>query len=493
MDQPWWQQAVIYQVYVRSFADSDGDGVGDLRGVTERLDYLDWLGIDAVWLSPITVSPDKDWGYDVADYRDVQPVFGSLADFDELVARAGERGMRIVVDLVPNHTSDRHPWFVEARRSRTAPHRDWYIWADPRADGSPPNNWRSTFGKGSAWRLSPETGQLYLHSFLPEQVDLNWWSTAVRDEFDDIMRFWLDRGVAGFRLDVAHAIVKDRALRDVPAGSDKDVLIDLDETYAVLRRWRGVVDAYGEPDRILLGETWVMELERLARFYGAGRDQLHLAFNFPFGFSPLQAERLADVVERTLAVFPQEAWPVWMLSNHDIPRMATRMCAGDERKIKCALLLLLTLRGTAVLYQGDELGLEQVEVPAERVRDVDDRDGCRTPVPWTADGGWRDPWLPLGDTTRNVRDEQHDPDSILSFTRSVIRRRRGSEDLQSGTYERLSAPEGVWAFRRGGATIVAVNLSDRPAEFGGHPLSAWEGVILDGATPAGALLVQSDA
>jgi alpha-glucosidase len=479
MDQPWWQQAVIYQVYVRSFADSDGDGVGDLRGVIDRLEYLDWLGVDAVWLSPITVSPDRDWGYDVADYRDVQPAFGSLADFDELVARARDRGMRIIVDLVPDHTSDRHRWFVDAARSRTAPQRDWYIWADPRPDGSPPNNWRSTFGKSSAWRLSPQTGQLYLHSFLPEQVDLNWWNPEVRDEFDDIMRFWLDHGVAGFRLDVAHAVVKDRALRDVPADDDKDVLVDLEETYSVLRRWRGTVDAYGEPDRILLGETWVMDVERLARFYGRGRDQLHLAFNFPFAFSPLDADALADVVERTLDALPQEAWPAWMLSNHDIPRMPTRMCGGDERKIKCALLLLLTLRGTAVLYQGDELGLEQVEVPPDRLRDLADRDGCRTPIPWTRGGGWIDPWLPLGDTARNVADEWRDPESILSFARALIRKRRASEDLRSGTYEQLPAPEGVWAFRRGAATVVAVNLSDQARAFEGHELRPWEGVVVE--------------
>jgi alpha-glucosidase len=479
MGRPWWQQAVIYQLYVRSFADSDGDGVGDLGGVIERLDYLDWLGVDTVWLSPVTVSPDRDWGYDVADYRDIQPAFGTLADFDELVRRARDRGIRLVVDLVPNHTSDQHRWFADARRSQTAAHRDWYVWADPRADGSPPNNWRSTFGSGSAWRLSPETGQLYLHSFLPEQVDLNWWSPAVRDAFDEIMRFWLDRGVAGFRLDVAHAIVKDRALRDNATDAEQDVLIDLDETYGVLRRWRGVVDAYGPPARILLGETWVMDLERLARFYGRAGDQLHLAFNFPFAFSPLEADALGGVVERTLAALPRDAWPVWMLSNHDIPRVSTRMCGGDERKIRCALLLLLTLRGTAVLYQGDELGLEQVDVPPERVRDVAGRDGCRTPIPWTRDGGWANPWLPLGDTTRNVADARRDPESILSFARGLISRRRASDDLRSGGYERLAAPAGVWAFRRGGATVVAVNLSDRRTAYEGHALGPWEGFVLD--------------
>src|SRR5262249_21604895 len=368
-----------------------------------------------------------------ADYRDVQPVFGSLGDVDELIAQARDRGMRIVLDLVPNHTSDRHPWFQDARGSGGARHRDWYRWADPRPDGSPPNNWRSAFLGGSAWQPTAETGQMYLHSFLPEQVDLDWWNEDVRREFDEIMRFWLDRGVAGFRLDVAHAIVKDRARRDVPDDYDEGVLVDIDETYAVLRRWRRVVDAY-EEERILLGETWVMDLERLARFYGTGKDQLHLAFNFPYAFAPLDAAALRAVVDGTHAAYPPDAWPVWMLSNHDIPRFATRVCGGDERKIRCALFALLTLRGTAGLYQGDEIGLEQVAGPPDRIRDIDDRDGCRTPMPWTRDGGWSDPWLPLGDTSRNVDDQRDDPSSILSFVRETIAARRASADLQSGAY-----------------------------------------------------------
>ncbi|MBW8741770.1 MAG: alpha-amylase [Acidobacteria bacterium] len=414
MGRPWWQTAVLYQIYLRSFADSNDDGVGDLRGVIDRLDYLGWLGVDALWLSPVTVSPDRDWGYDVADYRSIQPAFGSLDDLDELVARARERDMRIVLDLVPNHTSDRHPWFGDARASRTARRRSYYVWADPNPDGSSPNNWRSTFGDGPAWEHSPETGQLYLHSFLPEQVDLDWWNEDVRDEFDDVMRFWLDRGIAGFRLDVAHAIVKDRELRDVPAAAQPGVRVDLDETYAVQRRWRALIDGCeGEP-RVLIGETWVLELE----------------------------------------------------------------CGGDARKIKCALLALLTLRGTAVLYQGDEIGLEQVDVPRERLRDIAGRDGCRTPIPWTPDGGWREPWLPLGSTARNVAGQREDEASILRFVRDVVARRRQSEDLRSGAYASLLAPRGVWAYRRGRSTVVAINLSDERAEFEGRPLEPWEGAIL---------------
>ncbi len=473
--QPWWQRAVFYQAYVRSFADSNGDGVGDLRGLIQRLDYLEWLGVDCIWLSPVTVSPDRDWGYDVADYLDVQPELGTLADADELIADAGRRGIRIVIDLVPNHTSDRHAWFQESRASRDNPRRHWYVWRDPKPDGAPPNNWKSTFGGGPAWTLDEPTGQMYLHSFLPEQVDLDWWSDEVREAFDDILRFWLDRGVAGFRLDVAHAIVKDRTFRDRADDSEPSVLVDLDETFAVLRRWRELVDAYDD-DRLLLGETWVMDLERLAEFYGRGDDQLHLAFNFPFAFSPLSAEPLRNVVEATEAALPAGAWPVWMLSNHDIPRFPTRMCDGDPRKTRCALTALLTLRGTPVLYYGDELGLPQVDVPPEAVRDIADRDGARTPLPWNGD--WTSPWLPLGGGT-TVAEQQDDPGSILSFTRTLIERRRSTPDLLEGAYERVEAPPGVWAYRRGESTIVALNLADEPTRFEGCDLAPWDGAVLD--------------
>ncbi len=486
--QPWWQRAVLYQIYVRSFADSNGDGVGDLRGIIDRLDYFQWLGVDALWLSPITVSPDRDWGYDVADYTEVQPVFGTLADFDELVADARGRNLRVVIDLVPNHTSDQHPWFQEARASRNSARRDWYVWRDPKPDGVPPNNWRSAFGGGPAWTLDPETGQMYLHSFLPEQTDLNWWNDDVRDAMDDVMRFWLDRGVAGFRLDVAHAIVKDRELRDGP--SERDVLIDIDETHAVQRRWRRVVDRY-ESARILLGETWVMDLVKLAGFYGSGEDQLHLAFNFPFSFSPLEAEALRGVVETTEELLPERAWPAWTLSNHDMPRFPSRMCNGDARKARAALLALLTLRGTPVLYYGDELAMPQVDIPPDRERDMAGRDGARTPLPW--DGDWDDPWLPLGGNVAGVAAQRDDRSSFLTFCREVLALRRAREDLVSGLYASLAAPPGVWAWRRGDGTAVALNLSDEPArtelagrvllstagrEYGSE-LEPWEGVVLE--------------
>jgi alpha-glucosidase len=472
---PWWQRAVLYQVYVRSFADSDGDGVGDLRGIVDRLDYLEWLGVDALWLSPVTISPDRDWGYDVADYTDVQPAFGGLAALDELVARAEARDMRVIVDIVPNHTSDRHPWFEEARSARDSPRRDWYVWADPKPDGSPPNNWRSTFGGDSAWMLDDRTGQCYLHNFLPEQPDLNWWNDDVRNAFDDVLRFWLDRGIAGFRIDVAHGIVKDRELRDNPDPAISTYNANREDVHEVLRRWRGVVDEY-EPQRVLLGETWVMELDRLARFYGSGEDELHLAFNFPFTFSDLDADALRGIVEATEAALPERAWPVWMLSNHDIVRFPTRMAGGDERRARAALFLLLSLRGTPVLYYGDELGMPQAVVPAEKERDMAGRDGARTPLPWNGD--WDAPWLPLSADVASVAEQRDDPDSFLNFARSLIEQRRANPDLVEGAYESLPAPEGVWAFRRGEQTTVAVNLSDEVAELDtGLRLAPWQGIV----------------
>jgi len=470
---------VLYQAYVRSFADSDGDGVGDLRGIVERLDYLEWLGVGAIWLSPVSVSPDRDWGYDVADYTDVQPVFGGLSALDELVAAAATRGIEVILDLVPNHTSDLHPWFQEARSSRDARRRDWYVWADPKPGGAPPNNWRSAFGGAPAWTLDELTGQYYLHNFLPEQPDLNWWNPEVREAFDDILRFWLDRGVAGFRIDVAHGIVKDAQLRDNPDPAVSTYNANREDVHEVFRRWRKVVDEY-RPERILLGETWVMELGRLARFYGSGSDELHLAFNFPFAFSELDADALRGVVEATEAALPEHAWPVWMLSNHDLVRFPTRMCGGDERKARAVLFLLLTLRGTPVLYYGDELGMPQAHVPPDRERDMAGRDGARTPMPWN--GGWADPWLPPTAEVAPVAAQREDDGSFLSFCRALIARRASSPDLLEGAYEPLSSPPGVWAFRRGEHTAVAVNFSDEPAELdlaGPRQLDPWGAIIVD--------------
>jgi alpha-glucosidase len=486
---PWWQDAVVYQIYPRSFADSDGDGVGDLPGITAHLDHLAWLGVDTIWISPITVSPNADWGYDVADYLAVDPSLGSLDDLDALVAAAGALGIRVVLDLVPNHTSIEHPWFVEARASRDAPHRDWYVWADPAPDGGPPNNWVSSFF-GPAWTLDAATGQYYLHNFLPEQPDLNWWNPDVRDEFDRILRFWFDRGVAGFRIDVAHMIVKDALLRDNPPNGVDDHWFDQlrgqrqvynacrPEVHDVYRRWRAIADSY-DPPRLLLGETHVFDLAQVASFYGNG-DELGLAFNFPFVHEDFDAPKLRAIVAETEAALLPDAWPVWTLSNHDKSRFPTRWCGGDPALVRCALLLLGTLRGTPVLYYGDELGMPDTAVPDDRLRDpvtiafhrVIDRDAARTPMPWSAGpgGGFTvpgvDPWLPFGDlATCNVADQHDDPASVLHLVRALLALRRATDDLRAGRYVDLGARDdarAVWTFRRGARVQVVLNLGDAP-------------------------------
>ena len=469
---PWWSGAVLYQAYPRSFADSDADGVGDIAGLRARLEYLHWLGVDGIWLNPTSPSPNRDWGYDVSDYFDVHPDFGTLADLDALVSDAGELGIRILLDLVPAHTSDRHPWFLESRSSRESPRRDWYIWRDE------PEEQESVFG-GRAWTYDEATAQYYHHLFLPEQPDLNWMNPGVRDAFDEILRFWFDRGVSGFRIDVVHELVKDPpGRRNVP------------EVHAVLRRWRALAAGY-EPERLLLGETWVMDLAELATFYGTGADELQLAFNFPFMFAGLDASGLAEVVQRTEELLPAGSLPVWALSNHDVVRFPTRICDEDDAKVRCALLALLTVRGTSVLYYGDELGMRQGEIPPDRVRDVHERDGARTPMPW-GDAEWRDPWLPLGGGVASVAEQRRTPGSVLSFCRDVIAVRRARDDLLFGAYEALPAPRGVWAWRRGDDTAVVLNLSDEPLDpqLGGdvllsthgraepRRLEAWEGVVL---------------
>ena len=488
----WWREGVIYQVYPASFQDSNGDGVGDLRGVIERLDYLRWLGVDAIWLNPITVSPDADMGYDVADYCDVQPRFGDLAAVEELIRESNRRDIKVVLDIVPNHSSDQHPWFIDSRSSRTSEHRDWYVWADPKPDGGPPNNWLSVFG-GPAWTLDQRTGQYYLHNFLAEQPDLNWWSPQVRDAFDEIYRFWFDRGVAGFRIDVAHGIVKDRELRDNPVATPQDPAhvqvhgqrnvynMERPEVHDVLRRWRALANTY-TPPRILLGETYVLDVRTMGLFYGQG-DELHLAFNFSYVHSPFEADALAAVVDESETVIPVTGWPVWTVSNHDVSRVMTRWAKGDERKLRCALLSLLTLRGTPVLYYGDEIGMPDTPLKREDLRDPvgirhwpepRGRDPERTPMPWedVPNGGFTapgvKPWLPLGDTRPvNVARQRSDRQSMLHFVRDLIALRRTNPDLTTGDYARLQAPAAGWAWRRGTGTVVAINLSDKPVLFPG--------------------------
>ena len=467
MTESWWREGVLYQVYPRSFADGNGDGIGDLGGLVERLEYLEWLGVDGIWLDPIHPSPNVDWGYDVSDYLGVHPDLGTLRDVDRLVAEAAERGIRVLLDLVPNHTSDRHPWFRERP--------DYYVWAD-----EVPNNWRAHFGGGSAWELDPERGRYYLHTFAREQPDLDWRSTEVRREFERILRFWFDRAVAGVRIDVAHGLVKDLELRDDPpatpddhprvraAGIRRVHSMNRPETHEILRAWRALADSY-DPRRVLVGEAYVLDVDDWARYYGSGSDELNLAFHFALVHSDFDADSLRSIVAATEDALPGSAWPCWIGSNHDVGRFTTRWCGGDERLARCALLILFTLRGAPGLYYGDELALTEGEVLPERRRDIADpsRDPCRTPMPWTREGGWRDPWLPLEDVSRNVEDQRSDPGSTLHFTRDLIATRRRLPDLRRGAYAELPAPSGAWAWQRGEDVVVAVNLGPGSARFDG--------------------------
>jgi alpha-glucosidase len=464
---PWWKSAVVYQIYPRSFCDASGDGVGDLEGVRRRLDHLVWLGVDALWLSPFYRSPMRDFGYDVSDYCAVEPVFGTLADFDRLLAEAHARGLRVLVDWVPNHTSDQHPWFVESRASRTSRRRGWYVWRDGSPD-RPPNNWRAAFTNGPAWTWDDATRQWYLHLFLPEQPDLDWSHPGVEAAMHDTLRFWLDRGVDGFRMDVIHLIGKDPALPDVPAerAAIPACALHHDErTHPLLRRIRRVLEAY-PGERVMVGEVALPWTEKVARYYGAG-DELHLAFNFAPLFAPWEASAWCARIEEVAACFdPRAAWPTWVLSNHDNRRHRTRY--GSEARARAAAVLLLALRGTPFLYAGEELGLEDAAVPEARRVDPGGRDGCRAPIPWDASPrhGWAgaEPWLPWPPEPerRSVEALRADPASILHLYRRLLAERRASAALRLGAFAWLPAPDGVLAWRRdapGEARAALVNFT----------------------------------
>jgi len=493
----WWEEAVVYQIYPRSFCDTDGDGVGDIEGVRRHLDHLCWLGVDAVWLSPFYPSPMADFGYDVADYCDVDPLFGDLAALEGLIGEAHSRGIRFLVDWVPNHTSSAHPWFGDARSARSSARRDWYIWRDDRPDsaggngppGSPgrlPNNWRAAFagvGGGDlppAWTWDARSAQWYLHLFLPAQPDLNWANPALREAMVATLRFWLDRGVDGFRVDVVHGLGKDPDLADLPAET-ADVAVaainDRPETHPYVAQLREVIDAYGG-DRMMVGEVYLPTTAQVATYHGSpGHPELHLSFNFPPLFAPWDAgvwrQRIDEVVDLIEGV---GAWPTWVLSNHDNPRHRTRY--GSERRARAAAVLLLTLRGTPFLYAGEELGLEDAVVPPERRVDPGGRDGPRAPLPWdgSAGHGWvsgAEPWLPWppgAATRRTVSGLRHDPTSILGLYRRILTARRASDALRRGSLQVLDSPDGMIAYRRqAGADqrAVAVNFTDAPLPLPG--------------------------
>ncbi|HEY8170717.1 MAG TPA: alpha-amylase family glycosyl hydrolase [Candidatus Limnocylindria bacterium] len=490
----WWQTAAVYQVYPRSFADATGDGTGDLAGITGRMGYLAWLGVDAIWISPFYPSPMADFGYDVSDHTDVDPLFGSLDTFDALLETAHEHGIRVLVDYVPNHTSDQHHWFVESRASRENPRRDWYFWRDGLADGSPPNNWISMFA-GPAWEWDATTDQYYLHTFLPEQPDLNWRNPAVKEAMFDVARFWLDRGVDGFRIDVAPLVMKDPLLRDNPPNPDPEAeffsrlgswltqlhVNDLNhpDMHPLYRDFRRLLDSY-PGERVSIGELHHPDFERWADYYGERQDEIHVPFNFHVINASWTSGAVRHAVEGVQGALPPGAWASWVLGNHDQPRFASPERAGRDQA-KVGMLMLLTLRGTPTIYYGEEIGMVDVPVatadardPLERREPGRGRDGCRSPMQWDAspNAGFTTPdatpWLPLaGDAPEmNVAAQRDDPDSLLVLTRDLLRLRRDHVVLHRGDFERFGpTPDGTFAFRRigrGGSINVVLNLTDEP-------------------------------
>jgi alpha-glucosidase len=464
----WWQSGVIYQVYPRSFQDSGGDGVGDLEGIRRRLPYLATLGVDAIWLSPIFVSPMADFGYDIADYEAIDPLFGTMADFDRLLFEAHCQGLKLLLDFVPNHTSNRHPWFVASRSSRTDPKRDWYLWCDPAPGGGPPNNWVSNFA-GSAWEWDPATSQYYLHSFLKEQPDLNWRNPDVVAAMLDVLRFWFAKGVDGFRIDVLWLIVKDAAFRDNPPNPDwQPGKPDIDrflqlhnvnqpEVHDLIAQIRAVADGYGE--RLLIGEIY-LPLSQLVTYYGPEGRGVQLPFNFQLITASWSPEAIGKIIADYEAALPPGGWPNWVLGNHDQPRIAARVGTAQAR---IAAMLLLTLRGTPTFYYGDELGLAAQSIPPGRVRDPQalrapgvsfNRDEARTSMPWSAapHAGFStvEPWLPVDAdfAERNVEAEAARPDSMLALVRALLALRRREDVLQVGAWRPVPMSPPILAYER---------------------------------------------
>ena len=521
----WLAGGPIYQIYVRSFADSDGDGVGDLAGISAHLDHCAWLGVEAIWLTPFFPSPMVDFGYDVSNYIDVDPLFGSIADFDTLLSEAHRRNIRVVLDLVLNHSSDRHPWFLDSRSSKASSRRDWYIWAPPK-NGGEPNNWRSVTG-GSAWTWDDDSGEFYLCSFLPCQPDLNWRNPDVKQALFDVVRFWLDRGADGFRLDMTEFILKDRLLRDDPVIDDfrldpaKPWLTDWyglqhvhssnqPELHGILRELRRLVDSY-DTGKVLIGELdlhWPVETRH--RFYGDG-DELHIPFNFDLIATEFSADALRRAIEAVLEATPPGAWPNWVLGNHDVPRVASRL--GEAYAIAAACLLF-TLPGTPFVYYGEELGLHDVPIPPERVQDPWERvtpgggrDRERTPMPWSdgvhAGFSHTEPWLPVGDNSkRNVAAQRSDGNSMLWLYRRLIDLRRSRPALVSGSLEFIETQADALVYRRTHehhSLIAAMNFSRQPQTVpfpdGASVLIEAGGARFESSTarlPPGSALIVSD-
>jgi alpha-glucosidase len=485
----WWQDGVFYQVYPRSFQDSNGDGVGDIPGIIRRLDYLQWLGITAIWISPVYPSPMADYGYDISDYTGIHPLFGTMADFDRLLTEIHNRGMKLILDLVPNHSSDQHPWFLESRSSKDNPKRDWYIWKDAKQDGSPPNNWLSVFG-GSGWEWDEKTQQYYYHAFLKEQPDLNWRNPEVQQAMLDVMKFWLDKGVDGFRVDVMWHMIKDNQLRDNPPNPDYQPHMatyeqllpyystDQPEVHDIVHMMRKLLDSYHE--RMMIGEIY-LPIHRLVAYYGTDNSGAHLPFNFQLLSLPWNAREIGAAVDLYEGSLPDQGWPNWVLGNHDQPRITSRV---GLQQAKVAAMLLLTLRGTPTIYYGDEIGMTDVPIPFEEVQDPQglnmpdknlSRDPSRTPMQWddSDNAGFSEarPWLRVDKSYKrvNIAAQQDDDHSMLSFYRRLIGLRQQEISLKAGSYVPVHADPQVISFIReaGGSTrfLVVLNLSHKPCYF----------------------------
>jgi alpha-glucosidase len=520
----WWQHAVFYEIYPRSFRDTNGDGIGDLNGITAGLDYLQDLGIDAIWITPFYPSPQVDFGYDISNYEDVDPQFGTLADFDRLLSEAHKRNIRVICDLVANHTSDQHPWFIESRSSRNNPKRDWYIWRDP-VNGGPPNNWISTFG-GPAWTLDAKTGQYYYHYFYAQQPDLNWRNPEVEKAMLGVVAFWMKRGVDGFRMDALDELYEDPKLRNNPelpalipgthTHQQKEIYTrDLPEVHGALQKIRAVSDSFTPPPRVLIGEIWVDKLQQLAEFYGPHNNEVQLPFNFFF----TRVSKLSAPEFRTEVLDNQGElrghWTTYVLSNHDIVRALTRYGDGahNPRIAKLLAAMTLTLRGTPFIYYGEEIGMENHD--PENISEVRDpvgrrfwpaykgRDGERTPMQWNsgANAGFTTgtPWLkvPASARVQNVEKESADPGSVLNFYKQLIRLRRSSPALLDGQFENLTHSASVFAYARSTArqrVVVALNMTAAPKAVDTTALGAKSYRVLlsnvagrSKATPSGSL------
>ena len=485
----WWQTGVIYQIYPRSFQDSDGDGVGDLSGVIQRLDYLKWLGIKAIWISPFYPSPMKDFGYDICDYTGVDPIFGSIEDFDRLANEVHGRGLKIILDLVPNHTSDQHPWFIESRSSRDNPKRDWYLWEDATEDGKPPNNWLAMFG-GTAWEWDELTQQYYYHAFLKEQPDLNWRNPEVREAMYNVMRFWLDKGVDGFRVDVMWHMIKDKELRNNPVNGDympymatyEQLLpvysTDQPEVHEIVQEMRKLLDQYHE--RMMIGEIY-LPIHKLVSYYGPDNNGAHLPFNFTLLSAPWDAATIAGSIDEYEGALPEQGWPNWVLSNHDQPRITSRVGIQQSR---VAAMLLLTLRGTPTIYYGDEIGLRDVPIPFDEVRDPQglnmpeknlSRDPARTPMQWDSSkhAGFTTgkPWLRQDRTSHrdNVQLQKDNEYSMLRLYKQLIEMRQREPSLMHGIYKPVFSDKQVISFTRMAEGypefLIVLKLTHRPCYY----------------------------